>query len=75
MRAGPYQKLFIGIGLGSLALAALLYVCPWGESPGLVIAEPNRVVEGLLPGESRAVAFRIENRTSRPRRVVGTSHL
>ncbi len=62
---------FVGMGVGFLVVAAVLYFGSEPEGPGLVVEEPYRVVDDLVVGASQDVDFCIKNRTDRPLRIVG----
>jgi hypothetical protein len=63
-----------GCGVGLISLAALLYFQPLQQSHGLTVEQANVVLQNVLPGSSHDVAFRMQNRTSRPLRVVGATY-
>jgi hypothetical protein len=66
---------FTGLGAGCLVLAGLLFFSAWQPSASLVVDEPHRIIDDLLPGSSRNVDFEIQNRTGRPLRIVGANSL
>jgi hypothetical protein len=69
-----YRILAVIFGLS--ALCALLYagrlwLGPWAEEPGLVVEEPARVLDGLVPEREYVIEFRVQNQTGRALRVIG----
>lgn len=62
--------LFVLAGLGCLAIAAWMYLWP-SDEPGLIVAEPDRPMTGLVAGQVGELTFAVHNRSGTSRRVVG----
>lgn len=64
---------FAVAGIGLLAGGGYLALQPEVVEPGLIVEEPERILNGVVPHREQVIDFRVHNRTSRTLRVLGTT--
>jgi hypothetical protein len=62
---------FAVAGMGCFVLAGYLAFYPPQATPGCVVEQPERCLDGLLAGRDYEVEYRVHNRTGSDLRVVG----
>lgn len=71
MGARPAAGCLAVAGLGCFVLAGYLAFLP--VTPGYVVEQPDRRLEGLVPGRDHEVEFRVCNLTARDLRALGAA--
>jgi hypothetical protein len=64
-------RFFSLMGYGLVMAAAYCWFTPPANS--VVVAQPELKVTGCVPGEKHYVAFRVENQSGKPVRIINTA--
>jgi hypothetical protein len=65
------SALFAVAALTAFLWAGYLYLRARAQERGLMVEEPDRVFNDLVPGREYEIEFRVHNRTSQTLRIVG----